>query len=61
MSTIDALITIVEEVRQYCNSKTKMIQSTFIEFKQAFNTADHAALHEKCDTMGSVLNFLKSH
>ena len=50
-STIDALITVIEEVR-------------FIDLKKAFDTVDHILLLEKCDAYGfrgSVFDLLKSY
>ena len=62
-STIDALINLIEEVRQDWNSNNTKTQLTFIDHKKAFDTVDHMLLLEKCDAYGfrgPVLVLLKS-
>ena len=51
-STIDALITLIEEVRQDWDSNNTKTQCTFIDLKKAFDTVDHTLLLEKCDAYG---------
>ena len=51
-STIDALITLLEEVHQDWNSNTTKTQCTFINLKKAFDTVDPILLFEKCDAYG---------
>ena len=61
-SESDALITLIEEVRQDWNSNTTKTQCTFIDLKKAFDTVDHIRLLEKCDAYGfrgPVLDLLK--
>ena len=48
-STIDALITLIEQVRQDWDSNTTKTQCTFIDLTKAFDTVDHNLLLEKCD------------
>ena len=48
----DALITLIEEVRQDWNSNTMKTQCTFIDLKKTFDTVDHILLPEKCDAYG---------
>ena len=40
-STIDALINLIEEVRQDWDSNTTKTQCTFIDLEKAFDTVDH--------------------
>ena len=51
-STIDALITLIEEVRQDWESNNTKTQCTFIDLKKAFDTVDHTLLLEKCEAYG---------
>ena len=63
-STNDALITLIEEMRQDWDSNTTKTQCTFIDLKKAFDTVDHILLFEKCDAYGfrgPVFDLLKSY
>ena len=63
-STIDALITLIEEVRQDWDSNTTKTQWTFIDLKKNFDTVDHILLLGKCDAygfLGPVFDLLKSY
>ena len=63
-STIDALITLIEEVSQDWDSNNTKTQCTFIDLKKAFDTVDHTLLLEKCDAYGfrgPVFDLLKSY
>ena len=50
-STIDALITLIEEVRQDWYSNTTKTQCAFIDLKKAFDTVDHILLLENLTYM----------
>ena len=50
--TIDALITLIEDVRQDWNSNATKTQCTFIDLTKAFDTVDHILLFEKCAAYG---------
>ena len=63
-STIDALITLIEEVREDWDSNTTKTQGTLIDLKKAFDTVDHILLLEKFDAYGfrgPVFDLLKSY
>ena len=62
-SKIDALITLIEEVRQDWNFSITKTQCTFIDLKKAFDAVDHIPLLEKCDAYGfrgPVFDLIKS-
>ena len=52
-STVDAISSLVEEIRQDWNNQTIETQCTFLDLRKAFDTVDHKLLSNKCNDYGT--------
>ena len=63
-STVDAVLFLIELLRQKLSEKSVMSVCTFLDLKKAFDTVDHTILLDKCCNIGlrgHVFNILKSY
>ena len=63
-STVDAIATLIEELRLHLHNNSKKTKCTFLDLKKSFDTVDHNILLQKCyryGLRGPIYNILKSY
>ena len=63
-STVDAIATIIEEIRSNLHNNSKKTKCTFLDIKKPFDTVDHNILLQKCYRYGQrglIYNILKTY
>ena len=63
-STVDAIATLIEEIRSNLHNNSEKTKCTFLDLKKAFDTVDHKILLQKCyryGLRGPIYNILKSY
>ena len=63
-STVDAIATLIEEIRSNLNNNSEKTKCTFLDLKKAFDTVDHNILLQKCyryGLRGPMYNISKSY
>ena len=63
-STVDAIATLIEELRWNLHNNSKKTKCTFLDLRKAFDTVDHNILLQKCyryGLRGPIYNILKSY
>ena len=61
--TVDAIATLIEEIRLNLHNNSEKTKCTFLDLKKAFDTVDHNILLQKCyryGLCGLIYNILKS-
>ena len=63
-STVDAIATLIEEIRSNLHNNSEKTKCTFLDWKKAFDTVDHNILLQKCyryGLRGPIYNILMSY
>ena len=63
-STVDAIVTLIEEIRSNLHNNSEKTKCTFLDLKKAFDTVDHNILLQRCyryGLRGPIYKFLKSY
>ena len=63
-STVDAIATLIDEIRSNLHNNSEKTKCTFLDLKKAFDTVDHKILLQKCYRYclrGPIYNILKSY